>query len=78
MGKFIFYTLGFGAVLWVVLMVSGALGYLGLLIVGILAISAVLAGLYVAYDNLTHRLSAMEEKLDALTEKGADQEKMKE
>ena len=66
--ELVLYTIMFAVLGYGLLALSGVLGNAGILIAGLVLISALLAGLLVSYQNTRERLSRLEKKLDALLE----------
>jgi len=66
--ELVLYTIMFAVLGYGLLALSGVLGNAGILIAGLVLISALLAGLLVSYQNTRERLARLEKKLDALLE----------
>ena len=66
--ELVLYTIMFSVLGYGLLALSGVLGNAGILIAGLVLISAMLAALLVSYQNTRERLARLEKKLDALLE----------
>lgn len=75
MMELLLYTAIFGVLCYGILFLCGmAAGSAGWLIAGILAVSVLLAGMLVSYQNTRERLARLEKKLDALLEERGKEE----